>query len=578
MASYSGSLIPRVYSQFRGVDFSNKDVSLVRSPDSLNMWKDYKNDLGKSVETRPDIELVDTYDNTIFGLFFYKIGSREMQLVHCGTQLIKVENGEKVVLKENGLNPMKSNAFVYNNIWYFKDGLNYLQYDGQTLQEVVGYVPTTTISRTPKGGGTLNEDVNMLSDYRINSFCADGTKDYQLDVEEFDNEPPVVWVKTLVNDHYEDIYYIALTDYTWDRQKGLISFIKVPSKPLNDGEDNVFIKFKKEVPEYKERIKRCTLLEVFDNRVFFSGNEDYPNTLWHSSLNEPSYVSDLDYYNEGLDLAPVKSMVAGNNALWVFKEPSQANTTIFYHNPVIDGTYGKTYPSTHSSISTGCVALGRNFNDDIVFFSERGMEAINGDVTTEQVVMHRSSLVDSRLTSELNYKNMMLEEYEGYLLVIIDNKIYLADSREMYQQDTHYEYEWFYWEFDKNITNTIVKDGILYVCCDNELYTLTNDSEDRLVNAYWTTPEDDFGVPQYLKTTNKRGCVTTMVGNELTMSAKTDNNEYEEIGTYENSKGYVVSRIKRKKWKSIQLKLSSNKPFGLFSCTLESYVGSYVKR
>ena len=49
------------------------------------------------------------------------------------------------------------------------------------LNKYILIIPTTTISRTPKGGGTLNEDVNMLSDYRINSFCADGTKDYQLD-------------------------------------------------------------------------------------------------------------------------------------------------------------------------------------------------------------------------------------------------------------------------------------------------------------------------------------------------------------------------------------------------------------
>ena len=38
---------------------------------------------------------------------------------------------------------------------------------------------------------------------------------------------------------------------------------------------------------------------------------------------------------EGLDLSEVTGLGAGNNALWVFKEPSQANTTVFYHNPTI---------------------------------------------------------------------------------------------------------------------------------------------------------------------------------------------------------------------------------------------------
>ena len=38
----SGDLIPRLYSQFRGVDLRGGEVTLHRSPDSLNMWKDYK--------------------------------------------------------------------------------------------------------------------------------------------------------------------------------------------------------------------------------------------------------------------------------------------------------------------------------------------------------------------------------------------------------------------------------------------------------------------------------------------------------------------------------------------------------
>ena len=312
--------------------------------------------------------------------------------------------------------------------------------------------------------------------------------------------------------------------------------------------------------------------------MFFSGNPDYPNTIWHSSLNDPSYCSDLDYYNEGLDNTPVRTLIAGNNALWVIKEPSQSNTAIYYHNPTIDSQYGKVYPSQHSSINTGCVADGRNFNDDIVFFSDRGMEAISGDITTEQVIAHRSSLIDAKLLSEINYKNMILEEYEGYLLIIIGTKVYLADSRAMFTNETHNEYEFFYWELSKAITCTCVKDGVLYLGTAEGIYTLTNKLLDRSINSYWTTPEDEFGYPHYQKTTNKRGCVIDMNGTSVNVAVRTDNSVFESIGTYNTTKDYVVSRIKKKKWKSIQLKFSSNSPFELFSNTLESYVGGYIKR
>ena len=564
----SGSLITRNYTDFRGVDFTDREVSLHRSPDSLNLWKDYKK-LGKCIETRPDIELVATYDNTIYGLFFYSVGNTEMMIVHSGTKLYRVEGDTKTELF-TGMKPAKSNAFVYNQILYIKDGINYLKYDGKTIGQVVGYIPTTSISRKPAGGGTVYQDVNMLSAWRKNTFLADGeSKDYYLDAMDIDGEAPVV----LVNGNT----MVYGTDFDYSPSTGKITFTVAPPKPLTDGQDNVIITYKKTVTGYADRINKCTLLQVFDNRVFFSGNQDYPNTVWHSSLNDPSYCSDLDYYNEGLDLSPVKSMVAGNNALWVFKEPSQANTTVFYHNPVVDSEYGKIYPSTHSNISTGCIATGINFNDDIAFFSDRGMEAINGDITTEQVVAHRSSMVDSRLLSESSYKDLILEEWEGYLLVIIDNKVYLADSRAMVVNQNHNEYEWFYWELDKNITCTKVHNGVLYLGTAEGIYTLTNNGY-REIESYWTTTEDEFNYGQYQKTTNKRGCVIDMEGSSITVSTKIDNGEFETIDTYENVKGYVVSRIKKKKWKSIQLKFSSNKPFSLYGSTLEAYVGGYVKR
>ena len=47
---------------------------------------------------------------------------------------------------------------------------------------------------------------------------------------------------------------------------------------------------------------------------------------------------------------------------------------------------------------------------------------------------------------------------------------------------------------------------------------------------------------------------------------------------FNDSKGYIAYRIKDKKFKDIQIKFSSNKPFGLFSCTLQGFVAGYIKR
>lgn len=559
----SGDLITRMYACFRGVDFRGKEIDFRRSPDSLNMWRDYKE--LESIRTRPEMKLLRTFDAPIYGIYFYTVGNTEMMLIHSGTKLYKVLD-DTVTELYTGLMPAKSNSFIYNNIWYFMDGINYLEYDGETIKEVEGYAPTTSIGRKPAGGGSTNEDVNMLTGVRINTFLGDGESvEYFLDAQDIDDDAQP----------YITVNGVEEASFAVDFVKGKITFTTAPPAPLTDGQDNVSIKFRKTVPGYRNRINNCTLLAVFDNRVFFSGNPDYPNVVWHSSLNDPTYCSDLDYYNEGLDLAPVKAMVPGNNALWVFKEPSQANTTVFYHNPVIDSEYGKIYPSTHSSITTGCVATGINFNDDIVFFSKRGMEAINGDITTEQVIAHRSSAVDRRMTVAENYNNMILEEWEGYLLVIIGNEVYAADSRAMFQQEYHSEYEWFYWVLDRNITCSKVHKGILYLGTEDGIYTFTDTAS--AVESYWTTPLDKFNHPHMQKTTNKRGCTVEATG-DITVYAKTNNSEWEEIGAYTNIEDYFISRIKKKKFKDIQLKFSSDTRFSLESATLECFVGGYIKR
>ena len=204
------------------------------------------------------------------------------------------------------------------------------------------------------------------------------------------------------------------------------------------------------------------------------------------------------------------------------------------------------------------------------------MEAITGDITTEQVLAHRSSLVDNKLLNELDYENMLLVEWEGYLLVICGNKVYVADSEQKFSYNHHFEYEWYYWELSITPKCAIEKDGILYFGTEDGIYTLTNQSPE--IDSYWTTCEDEFNYPQYQKTTNKKGCCLDIFGEAVKVSAKIDNDDFEEIGNYENVKGYIVSRIKKKKWKSIQIKLSSDKNFGLEKCTLEAFIGSYIKR
>ena len=165
--------------------------------------------------------------------------------------------------------------------------------------------------------------------------------------------------------------------------------------------------------------------------------------------------------------------------------------------------------------------------------------------------------------------------YIFYLFVFIGDKAYLADSRTAFNNENHIEYEWFYWDLGKKITCSRVNNGVLYLGTEDGVYTLTDTTCN--VESYWVTPKDKFNHPHKLKTTNKRGCVAEATG-DISVYAKLEDTDFELIGSYENVTDYFVSRIKRKKFKDIQLKFYSKTRFSLETVTLECFIGGYIKR
>ena len=170
---------------------------------------------------------------------------------------------------------------------------------------------------------------------------------------------------------------------------------------------------------------------------------------------------------------------------------------------------------------------------------------------------------------------MVLAEWEGYLLVFIGNKVYLADSRTAFTNENHIEYEWFYWELGKKVTCAGVYGGVLYLGSEDGVYALTD--KESGVESYWTTPKDKFKNPHKLKTTNKRGCVAEATG-DVDVYAKLEDTDFELIAEHKGVTDYFVTRIKRKKFKDIQLKFQSKTRFSLETVTLECFIGGYVKR
>ena len=597
-----GDLMTRVYGNFRGIDLLNpsNSVDLSRSPDCKNVWKSYNTTESNIIQTRPGFrKLANLGNEKIHSMYVY---SRDTALVHIGNQLIKWKGfPSEVISKEvlhSNMNTRKAVFFYFNEYVYILDGINYLRFDGESLINVIdiAYIPTTTVSRAPSGGGEILEDVNLLQPKRKNEFVGDGTStEYFLDAT---NIASVNLVK--VDD-------VAVTEYTVDLLLGKITFTTAPSKPtgVKQGVSNVVVEFSKPIEDYAERILNCTTSVVFDNRVFFSGNSDFANAVFHCSLNNPAYISDLDYYECGSQRNAIKSLVIGNNVLWVLKAENENKDTIFYLTPNTDVEYGRVYPTNQGNIGVGCYVKGINFQDKIVFLSRAGLEGIDGNIEYEQSVAHKSSLVDSKLINMSNYGFAEMTEFRGYLFIAIDNTIYLADSRQQFKGHNGTEYEWYLWELPVNISTLTKYEEELYFA-DNQgnvyVFAGTNDGGETIV-SYWTTPRDAWGHINHLKKTNKRGAmlkVKNIPNSRVKISVETNKNptektlkeasssgfnfeslDFENLSFETGENSYIVYRIKEKKFIDISLKVFSDeldKPFGLINISLEAFLGGYVKR
>lgn len=626
----TGDKVIRVYSDFRGIDLRGEECALNRSPDALNVWRDYRELSG--IKTRPALKHICSTGRSVRDmkwhndrLYYYSAEGayHYVELNPDGSH--DHSGGDLQSFGNHGV------LFEFNGSVYGLGSQDFIRIAGDG--EDTYLVPTTSVGSLPDGTGRqTHQDVNMLTPLRINTFHigedveSRTAVDFTLDAQEVDKDyMPIITVNGERLFEGEATRTETENSVKWTFEPGLGIDPAYPEYSIQlyfkeghvvvrgleyekSTKDNISILFQKtatdSVAEGDANLRKilgCTIVEEFDNRIFLSGNPDYPNLVFHSSLNNPMYFSDLDVYEDGKDDGHIRAMVSGNNALWVFRDTDKGNG-VYYHTAAFDNTYGKIYPSAHSSVSLGCVGGAINFLDDILFFSRNGMESISQNITAEQFATHKSSLVDRLMLRNENYENMVFAEWEGYLLVCIGTDVYLADSRAVLANEGHYEYEWYHWNLGKYKINCAeVNDGKLYIGTDGfieddgasegHIYCLDiNGAKDVhadgevAITSYWITPRDKFASSNKQKTTNKKGCIIEALG-DFNIASRVDGEynvkdepNFDAGDTYTDVKDHVVTKIKRKKFKDIQLKFSSNTKFTLESATLEAFVGSFIKR
>lgn len=233
----------------------------------------------------------------------------------------------------------------------------------------------------------------------------------------------------------------------------------VKMQKAEDAEASLHIDYLNANTEYDgtttEAIMGCRIACTFDGRVFLTGNEKLPNTVFYScrdltGYNNPTYFGVYNFFNDGEGNAANVALLATSNVLMVLKRDTVQGSSVYYHVGAdgIDDVVPRIYPSTPGVAGIGCEGAAINFLDDAIFLSERGLEGVSKEqLNLERTIGHRSSNVD-RLLRGCDLSQARMCRWGGYLCIFDGTgRVFLGDSRQMFQGvDGTAEYEWYYLE------------------------------------------------------------------------------------------------------------------------------------
>lgn len=621
MGKKRGAGITRTrYAAFRGADFST-DPSLVescRSPLCTNIVADG----GAMPQKRLGYRTVQSLGDTVYGLFGAEFGGTVKRLVHAGTKLYAwADDGTPAVLL-SGLPRRKSRAvFLAGKLWIVTGG-GFYSYDGTEAKRVSAsgaYVPTTTITRSPSGGGVSYEAVNLLTPYRKNAFQTDGKSvKFTLDGEIDASGAVRAWV-----------WGEEVTDFTLDRAAGTITFPSAPAAPDAGASDGLVVQFPHTVEGYADRIDKCTIITTYgvgsNDRVVLSGNPDCPNLDWTSGLYDPTYMPDLGYAAVGSEATPICGYCRIGSSLGIVKADDGSDSTVFLRSAALSEDGEAVFTLQQTIAGVGAVAPGSfaSLFDDPLFLSRAGVAAItSSSLTGEKIIQNRSLYLNAQLTNEPSLPEAEAAVWQGmYLLAVPEGHVYILNGRQTKTFRSSalgdFVYEGFYWENVPALCWYVQRSGtdeaLYFGTADGRICKLNTDIEDMsrysddgaAISAVWATKYDDDGTPAVLKTLLKRGCCVTIKpyarssaevyiradrtgGHEKKVAGKPmdildfSDIDFERItfNTDESPQEIFLNR-KVKNYKRLQIIVRNQEPnegFGIFQITKHYVTGNYAKR
>lgn len=240
--------------------------------------------------------------------------------------------------------------------------------------------------------------------------------------------------------------------------------------PQIENRDNIYVEFECAVEGYLDRIANCNFGILFGvngntDRLFLSGNSNFPNIDFHSEMDDYTYFGDLNTASMGSDSVAVNGYARlSDSTLVIYKEENNQEASIFYRQGKYKEYYdnqGKldhirgVFPTSAGSIGEGLVSryACANFGGDNIILSKNGIFGIvlaNNVATTERYTRERSRSINEKLKLHKNLSEAVAIVYKNRYYLSVDDVCYIADARYKYASeddlDNTFNYEWWYWE------------------------------------------------------------------------------------------------------------------------------------
>ena len=446
---------------FKGVDLNSSpsNVEITRSPNAPNMMRDVP---GK-VRKRQGYERIAQFSGKrINGVHILRSAEKneERVLIHAGDSLYLEGKAIYTAMADE----RSVGRQFYGKLFIFdgKKALCYGEFETEeaaaaetetdkaekpkafmvkTLEDAA-YIPTVIISRKPTGGGTTLEPLNLIGRKWKESFLSDGTaKVYQLTAKDLDADKVAVRIMTKEGEWTDKK---EGTDFTVDRKNGTVTFTTAPGASPVTGYDNVEITAAKTRKGYAEKINKCKIISLFGvngamDRMFLSGNPDFPNRDWYCKMADGFFWGDLWYSTLGQDGSAIVGYSIINDRLAAHKSDAEEGRNVILRKGEM-GEKDATFPIIGTL--TGRGALGSHtfgyLGSEPLFLTDIGIMAITAaDLTGEKYSQSRSYYIDNALTAEKGLADAYAYIWRDFYLISTGGgRVYLLDWRKATRETT----------------------------------------------------------------------------------------------------------------------------------------------